>query len=85
MRKIKIIFIPQMPEGSVPKDIQEQWVGVEIPLAFNLMLKGGEYYQVKGKDAVQSLIDAGKIEAVNFWRLYEVAIFHFEKGVCELI
>ncbi len=92
MPKIKIIDIPP---GFAPEEIRKQWLNVEIPLAQNPILEGKEIarigsdnaggYQVKGVDAVQSLRDAGKNEAANFWEKYSSGNFKFKKEVCELI
>ena len=91
MAKIRIIGIPP---GFAPKEIREQWVGIEIPLT-NPIPKGKESfcvgnsnkdgYQVKGTDAVEALINAKKTEAVNFWRPYSTGNFVFKKEICELI
>ncbi len=92
MKKIKIIAVPP---GFAPEGIRGQWLDIEIPLAENPIPKervamkigdgneGG--YQVKGKDAVQALIDAKRTEAAEFWKPYSSGNFTFKKEVCELI
>jgi hypothetical protein len=92
MSKIKIV---QVPPGFAPEDIRKEWVGVEIPLADNPIIgdkvvakignQNKDGYQVRGVDAVQALLDAGKNEAADFWKFYATGNFVFKKEVCELI
>lgn len=92
MAKIKII---EVPPGFASEYIRKQWVGIEIPLAkkpipegketFQIGNQNADGYQVKGTDAVQALLNAGKQDAANFWKMYESGNFKFKKEVCELV
>lgn len=90
--KIRIIKIPA---GFAPEKIRAEWVGVEIPLVpdreasiveaqMNVKSVSVDGYIVRGEDAVQVLIGAGKKEAAAFWsRPFPPPYLRFARECCE--
>ena len=67
------IRITKIPPGSAPEIIRKQWVDVEMPAVHdtdnadwgdNSNIGG---YVVVGNDAVDALLDAGRLTAAQFW------------------
>jgi len=94
MRKIRII---KTPVGFADETVRAQWVGVEIPLVSDKEAAATEAqmdpkspsaggYIVRGEDAVQALIDAGKQEAASFWaRPVPPPHLRFGRECCEVV
>ena len=91
MAKIKILDVPP---GTAPHRMREQWVGIEIPLTDDPVSekeiaelirepnKNG--YQTKRADTLCALREAGRFEAAFFWE-HISGNFIFAKKVCALV
>lgn len=89
MKKIRIVAVPP---GFAPKEIRQQWVGVEIPLSGEdptggiWVGTGNENgYVVSADDAISALRNAGKDDAADFWEGLRGTALRFNKQVCEPI
>lgn len=91
-RKIRIV---STPPGFAPKEIREQWIGVEIPLSEKDVEPGGAWtgtenidgFVVFTEDAVQALRDFGRHQAADFWdKIASLGSFlRFGKDFCRLV
>lgn len=59
--------IETIPESRfVPKEVREQWIGIDIPVRFPETLIGGGV-EFTDEDAILSLLMSGKIEAARWF------------------
>lgn len=91
------VRITKVPPGFANEKIRAQWVGVEIPLVDGEEAAEAEArmdrtsasaggYIVRGSDAVQALMDAGRHEAASFWgRPVPAPHLRFARDCCEVI
>ena len=92
--RIRITTAP--PSNVAPDEIREAWVGIEMPaepdqgdLEPGFSWSGGKNaggYTVTGIDAVKALLDAGKVEACQFWSSpHPPSSLRFGADHCEIV
>ncbi len=92
--QIRITAAP--PSNVAPDEIREAWVGIEMPAIRDEPDGGGGAgwvgdsnvggYLVKGVDAMQALVNAGKTEAFDFWNdLPPIEQLCFGADFCEAV
>ncbi|MEO6536775.1 MAG: hypothetical protein ABIT47_03695 [Candidatus Paceibacterota bacterium] len=89
------VRIIDIPPGCATEDMRRAWVGLTLKLATDEEVAEQarlrrtdipEDYVVRGRDAVDALFDAGKLEAAAYWcRPVCPSYLEFAREVCEEI